>query len=116
METRTETLTADNGATMVLATITHEGHEFTAGGGSVDLAGGHIYAYANGKATRGSLVLWNGTVIGRWHETSRWKERRGWETITMQAISAHIDGDTRRWYGRYSCDWGDLVHLRPAKS
>lgn len=116
LDTRMETITADNGATIVLATIVHDGHEFTAGGGSVDLDNGHVYAYVDDRRTRGKLTLWNGETIGQWTLVSTWGVCRQRECYTMRAITAHINGDNRTWKGRYGSDWSQLVHLTPMKS
>jgi hypothetical protein len=114
MNTRSQTFTTETGTTLVLGTITHNGHEYTAGGGSVDLEAGHVYAYATDGNTNGHLTLWNGERIGTWRTTSTWRNAR--DGSTMRAINATLYADNRQWYGRYGSDWSEIVHLRPRAS
>jgi hypothetical protein len=132
MDTRIETLTADNGATLELATIIHEGHEYTAHGAILDFDQGYVVAYVDedvppktgagwGRKNRqyaysGRLIDWSGKTIGRWYETSRWEKCGSWECQTMRSIRATLDGDSRQWIGRYGCDWGQAVTLRPSRA
>lgn len=130
METRVEVATAANGATVEVATIIHNGHEFTNCGAIIDLAAGYVGAYVHEDippktgagygprnrqyASRGELRDWSGNRIGEWRHVSTWKVNRGWDTYTMRAIRATIDGDSREWHGRYGSDWSEFVNLRPS--
>ncbi len=48
MQTKSETVTADNGAKVEVATVTFQGRDFTALGSCVDEASGRISAYVSG--------------------------------------------------------------------
>jgi hypothetical protein len=111
MNTHAEDVTID-GVTMQIGTITHEGKAFVAIGSSLDPIHGHAYVHAD----NGRLTNWIGHELGTYRVVSQW-DRYGSAIgpYCMQAIRARIAGDDRTWYGRFSPDWGSLVHLRPCK-
>jgi hypothetical protein len=131
MEFTTTTAQATNGATMEVATLHHDAHEFIAHGAIIDLSGDYVGCYVRenvpdghgpGFGTRnrhyaysGDLIDFQGNVIGRWRETSRWDRWGNYDRYTMRSIRARVNGDNREWIGRYECDWNQFVNLRPSK-
>lgn len=53
----------DGSATMQ-ATVAYQGREYAAGGGSVDIAAGRIFAYWTETPDGPVATLWDGSVIG----------------------------------------------------
>ena len=64
---------ADNGATVEIATLHHEGKEFTAHGAILDLSNGHAYVYADENRT---LTDFQGNILGIWQTVSTWRPAR----------------------------------------
>ena len=111
MIANTETLTATNGATVEVGTITHEGQEFSALGSVIDEQNGVIVGYPKGD----SLTTWNGQPIEglRLRITSSWRTPRSFVSDRMFAYSATYKG--KRYYGRGAGD-GMLLRLRRSKA
>lgn len=128
-----ETFLAANGATVEVGTIEHNGVQFSATGGVVDIDGGYVLAYIaddiiygpdhngtrNVRKLCGNLTLWNGEVIGRWHTVSRrlCYVHNAYGHYTRHYVRARLTADTsRQWHGWYSEDSSQLVRLRPYKT
>lgn len=110
--TRTETLTATNGAQIEVGTITHEGRDFAALGSVVDEQNGVIVGYPKD----GRLHTWDGQLIdglGMLFITSSWAMPRSWIGSRMYAYRATYKG--KRYHGRGFGD-GMLLRLRASKS
>lgn len=106
METRVIHATDANGHPVEVATIIHEGHEFTALGSCLDPERPVVYCMGNHQ-----LTTWEGAYIG-WYEVTRtYRNNFG---ARIDCITANIDGTM--YYGRKSHDWSDLVFLHPRKS
>jgi hypothetical protein len=121
MKTRVDTAYADNGATVEIATITHNGREFTNHGAVIDLDSGHVAAYITDDMyldnARRVLTDWSGNRIGDVKIVSQWRQYASdGSPYTMRSVRARINGDNRQWFGRYGSDWSQLVHLRPCKA
>lgn len=92
MNFRSERITMDNGAVTEIATIVHEGREYTAEGSYVDEAGGLIFGYVSQDGE--SLTTWRGERICQLRKVSEFKAF-GHKVV---AYRAKING--RKWYGR----------------
>lgn len=123
MESRTERIETPE-VIAIAATICHEGHEFTSGGGYV--SADYVIAYAidhtpdekRNRWSTGYLTLWDGTRIGHYVVTSTWKRwNSNFGPYTMRAITATINYGPAKgeYHGRYGSDWSQLVRLRPVK-
>jgi hypothetical protein len=88
MESHSETRVVD-GATVELATVVHEGREFTNLGAVV--ADDYVVAYL-GKD--GKLTDWQGNVIGTYRTVSSWRTPNSWVSSTMSAVHAVVNGRT----------------------
>lgn len=120
MNFRVETVKAADGAKAELATLTHEGREFTAFGSCVDLGRGHIVAYV--RTGHGhlhnkyfDLVTFGGRHMGvlkKTGESTGWPDRSGRRSkITHFSFEAH----GYRWSGKLGLEWNQLIHLRRGK-
>lgn len=101
MDCRSEHVTADCGAKLELATIIHEGREFTNLGSIIDEKNGFIFGYVS--RDEAELHTWDGQVICSLRRVSSWESRvmssRGLVTYTkMFAYACHFNG--RRYTGR----------------
>jgi hypothetical protein len=126
MKTRIEIATATNGATAEVATVVHEGREFTALGACVDLENGIISAYVGASLAQDDngvkylpghlfrLSSFAGEAIGTVRMTT--KSRRihtahgfhHFEYYTMQ-----FQGYS--WHGKKTDAW-QLIRLRRGKA
>lgn len=96
MITRSETATQD-GATVELGTIEHEGRAFTAMGAIVDVDRGLIVGYPNHRdgGLPHRLRTWNGELIALLEITGR---ARGFNGAKLTCYAMSYAG--RRWHGR----------------
>lgn len=110
MNSKSETVTATNGATVEIGTIVHEGREFAAQGSVIDEQQGVIVGYPKGNR----LQTWNGKDIEGLvlRVTSTWRVR-SWIGSHMNAYSATYKG--RRYHGRGFGD-GMSLTLRVSKA
>lgn len=104
MQSRSETLTATNGATVEVGTVVHEGREFAAQGSVIDEQTGVIVGYPKGDR----LQTWGGKDIEglKLRVVSTWSVR-SWIGSTMYAYSAVYNG--RKYHGRGFGDGMSLV-------
>lgn len=111
LQTRVEQCTETGGtASVEIATIIHEGREFTALGSVIDHERGRVAAY---RRTGGILTNWGSKEIGTYHVVSTWRRYSRYGVSTkMESIKALIDGLV--YYGRGSCDW-ELIQLKKGK-
>lgn len=118
MDTRIERFESDH-AIAINATIIHDGHEFTSGGGYVSPE--LVYAYVkpdgmmNGWETMGTITLWDGTEIGRYETVSLSRPRYScFGNYRMRSIRAQINYGTAKglFHGRLNDEY-QLVTLRP---
>jgi hypothetical protein len=107
--TRSEHLTADNGARVEVGTIVApNGREHSAQGSIVDHDHGIVCGYVNargvvplGRSTVGrtwDLTTWDGATIGTVEVVSVWSNPRGIFSAHVYAFRATIDG--KRYHGR----------------
>lgn len=100
METKSETLTATNGASVEVGTIVHNGREYAATGSIVDDEGGYIVGYvdspgADNISNCAHLTTWNGAEIGVIVRTGT---ARGFYRTRLYCYSMVRNG--YRWHGR----------------
>jgi hypothetical protein len=101
MDYRSEHVTADCGAKLELATVIHEGREFTALGAIIDEKQGFIFGYVSRDETE--LRTWDGQAICPLRRVSSWESRvmsrTGLVTFTkMFAYACRFNG--RHYTGR----------------
>lgn len=114
--------TASNGAAVEVATISHNGQEFTALGSVIDHESGYAMAYVGSQTKpcqRGTLTTWDGQPLGTYYVISNWQQVSPWcrhyaEPYTMASIRARLH-DGSEWHGRFSADWSQLVKLRKCR-
>jgi hypothetical protein len=106
MDTRVVNATDTKGNRVELATIIHDGHEFTALGAILDPERPSLYCGNNGK-----LTTWEGDVVGSYRVTNTYYNNVG---ARMDCIEASFNG--RTYYVRKSHDWTEYVNLRPHKN
>jgi len=109
MDTRVEVVEATNGATLELATIIHEGKEFTARGSIIDKAGGYLVGYVSCDGLE--FHTWSGEKICRLQHVSSWRVQSPF-TDRMHAYRAVLDG--KRYYGR-GCGPTMVLRMRASK-
>jgi hypothetical protein len=119
METKSEWKTPDppnDTAKVEVATITHEGRDFTAMGAVIDHDRGIVIGYpslgcasvgACGK--HGALNSWDGTELGRVEVIAR---SRGFYGAEIVHFRAYVDG--KAYHGKGS-GWEALLRLRACK-
>lgn len=110
MKSRSETKIADNGASIELATIEHEGKEFTAFGSIIDHARGIVVGYPSMIDGKLCLSTWDGKAITSLHVVSKWRIH-SWQSDAMCAYQATIDGHS--YHGRGLN--GLVVYMRKGK-
>lgn len=93
-----------------MATVTHNGHDFTALGSVIDHTSGHVIGYVSSDGLK--LTTWEGAQIGTVRCTSSWRNPRSHFRSRIHAYVANIDG--KRYYGRGAGN-GMLLKLRKTK-
>ncbi len=114
MQARTETHVQD-GATLEIATITHNGHDFSALGSVEDFENGQVIGYPT-KRPDGTLALtsWDGSrVLLPLRLTSTTKPPRSFLSSTMSTYWGTAPDGSRYW-GRGAGE-GMLLRMRKAK-
>ena len=109
MQSQTETFT-NNGATIEVGTVKHEGKEFSALGSVIDEVSGVIVGYPKGN----TLQTWDGKAIEglTLRVTSSWRTSRSYVSSRVFAYSATYKG--KRYHGRGAGD-GMVLKLRVSK-
>jgi hypothetical protein len=96
MQTRSETHTTPDGATLEVGTVTHNGREFSALGHVLSADGSRVTGYlgkpfhggSESVGARGFLTDWSGTPIGRYEITGRWRMPHSW--VASHMVSARV--------------------------
>lgn len=89
------TVTAPNGASLEIATVTLNGQDFTAGGALVDEQAGLIFGYVVRQASGYVLTSWEGKVIMPLTLTGK---ARGFHGTRLECFAGSYNG--RRYHGR----------------
>lgn len=100
-----EHMVATNGAHVEVATLTHNGHNFTNLGSIVDHSRGVVVGYV-GKGN--TLTTFDGKQLGTVREVSKWRTPNSFMSSHMHAYRAVIDG--KRYHGR-GCGEGMILRL-----
>ena len=93
--------------------ISHNGHEYTAGGSLVDHSTGLVIGYIS-KDHR-TLRTWDGKTLGTLRPTG---VGSGFRDITGRRTKIyHFEGmiDGIRYVGKAGLDWGEVIRMRKAK-
>lgn len=108
MDSRVEVASTETGAKVEIATVLHDGKEFTAMGSVVDHKAGRVTGYPKGNV----LQTWDGKPIGTCTVTSTWRLRVFAGPLTMRQYHATVDGI--HYTGRGQGD-GMCLNLRRCK-
>lgn len=96
-----------------VATLTHEGREFTALGSVVDHARGIVFGYVVEKDGREELQTFDGAKLGELRRVTEWREySSAGYARRMRSYRATVDG--RAYHGRMG-DMTMLIRLRACK-
>ncbi len=111
LETHSETVKTDSGASVEVATVTFGGRDFTNMGSVVDHENGFVVCYPDKD---GHVTTWNGVVLGTASLVRKWKQFVPFacHRVEIYAWSCVIDG--RKYHGRNSGP-GMLLRLRASK-
>lgn len=127
MGTRVTTQTVHDATTgkleqsVEIATVVHQGREFTAHGSCIDLEKGHILGYVREghghlRGKYFTLGTFDGeyiAVLNKTGEGSGFPDRSGRHS-RITHFSMEYAGF--RWHGKCGLDWNQLVHLRRGKA
>lgn len=102
---------AGNGADIELATVVHEGKEFTNLGSIVDKENGYVVGYCSSDMKE--VGTWDGKRLGTLRIVSKWPTPTSWQSSHRYAVEATIDGE--KYSGR-TCGGSMIVRLRRKKS
>lgn len=113
MEHRVE-VTRAGGNLREVGIIVYQGREYVAEG--THITDTHALVYITSNARTGEVATWDGTVIGRYEETGKWKRRhpRSGMPWTIRTVRVRLT-DGRTYVGRYGPDNSQAVRLRRVK-
>lgn len=98
MDFKSEHVTNDNGAKLELATVIHEGREYTHFGSIVDENRGLIIGYPSKDEK--SLLTWDGQVICPLRRISSWKSRIPSSYFFVDMTAYSCEYGKRKYSGR----------------